>query len=452
MRSDPGVISQALRGGLPEGRDFCVAFSGGRDSTVLLHAMASLMAAGRSRVRAVHVNHGLQDAAREWELHAAAVAARLEVPCAIRRVLVPEDTGQGVEAAARAARYDALRDELRPGEYLLTAHHADDQLETVLLHLLRGSGVSGLLGIPRDAGFGAGRLCRPLLDVPAEALQIYASAVLGPAGISWLADPMNSDPAYERGYIRHEVTPVLRRRYPAVARAAGRSAALAAEAAELLDELARADAAQALSGDKLELELLRAWSPARQRNLVRNLARGRGWAVPPERRLREGMAQLLGAAPGKQPVLRWGGHEIRRFREHLYLLDAGVPGQTADITPLDWRRGESLNLGCPRGTLSLRPSPSAGAGLAPEIVANTLQVAFRGGGERVRVEGDRHHRTLKYLFQTHGVVPWMRCHVPLVLAGNELAAVGDLWIADWAVAGPTVAGLDIDWGDHAPIC
>lgn len=451
MRSDSGDVSQALTGSLPEGRRFCIAFSGGRDSTVLLHAMVGLMAAGRCEVRAVHVNHGLQDPASEWERHALEVAVRLQVPCTIRRVVVPVDTGQGIEAAARSVRYDALRDELRPGECLLTAHHADDQLETVLLHLLRGSGVSGLLGIPRDAQFGFGRLRRPLLDVPAVALQAYASDILEPAGISWLTDPMNSDPAYDRGYIRHQVVPVLLRRYPAAARAAGRSAVLAAEAADLVDELARADAEVSLTGDRLNLAQLRARSPARQRNLVRYLARDRGWSVPPERRLREGMAQLLGAAPGKQPVLRWAGHEIRRFRENLYLLDAGVPGRGADDTSLEWQRGGTLNLGYPRGTLSFRPARGQGTGLAPEVVAHGLRVTFRAGGERVRVEGDRHHRTLKYLFQAHGVLPWMRCHVPLVLAGNELAAVGDLWTADWAVAGPSIAGLEIDWRDHAPI-
>jgi tRNA(Ile)-lysidine synthase len=451
MRPDTGPISQALLHGLPSGAVLCVAFSGGRDSTVLLHALARLRVSRRFELRAVHVNHGLQASARDWELHAADVATRLELPYSVLRVIVRNDSGQGLEAAARAARYDALRNQLRPGDRLLTAHHADDQLETVLLHLFRGSGVTGLAGIPRDTLFGPGRLCRPLLDVPAAALQAYATAILEPEGISWLTDPMNADPAYDRGYLRHEVAPILRRRFPAAARAAGRSASLAAEAMELLDDLARADAELALSGDRLALAGLRARSPARQRNLVRYLARERGWAVPPERRLREGMAQLLGAAAGRQPVLRWDGHEIRRFRQHVYLLDAGAPDEVADAAPLDWCNGDTLELGGQRGTLSLSRSRRTGAGLAPGIVADGLKVMFRSGGERVRADGDRHHRTLKYLFQAHGIVPWMRSHVPLVFAGNKLAAVADLWTADWAAAGPSVSGFEIDWTLHAPI-
>jgi len=449
MRPDSDAIIQALVHGLPAGAALCVAFSGGRDSTVLLHALAGLRGSHSFDLRAVHVNHGLQASARDWELHIADVATGLDVPCSILRVTVRNDRGHGLEAAARAARYDALRNQLRPGDRLLTAHHADDQLETVLLHLIRGSGVTGLSGIPREVQFGPGRLCRPLLDVPADALQGYATAILAPAGIEWLIDPMNADPAYDRGYLRHEVAPILRHRFPAVASAAGRSAVLAAEAAELLDEMARADVKLTVTGDRLALAVLRTQSPARQRNLIRYLARERGWSVPPERRLREGLAQLLGAAAGKQPVLRWGGHEIRRFREHLYLLDLGPTGELADVAPLAWHTTEPLVLGNLRGALSF--SRRIGVGLAPEIVAGGLQVVFRSGGERVRTAGDRHHRTLKYLFQAYGIVPWMRGHVPLVFAGNRLAAVADLWTADWAAAGPSVSGFAIEWSLHAPI-
>ncbi|MDP2322655.1 MAG: tRNA lysidine(34) synthetase TilS [Gammaproteobacteria bacterium] len=449
MRPDSGLIHQALLHGLPAGAALCVAFSGGRDSTVLLYALAKLRGERRFELRAAHVNHALQAVAPDWERHVMEVATRLDVPCSVQRVVVRSDHSQGLEAAAREARYDALRSQLGAGAWLLTAHHADDQLETVLLHLLRGSGVSGLTGVPRDVPFGHGRLCRPLLAVPAEAVQAYATEILEPAGIGWLNDPMNADPAYDRGYIRHQVAPVLRGRFPAVARAAARSAALAAEAVAMLEDLARADAQLVLSADRLALAPLRALGPARQHHLVRHLVRERGWAVPPERRLREGMAQLLEAAPGRQPVLRWGGHEIRRFRQHLYLLDTGAEWAVADATPHDWRNRDTLVLGGPRGELGF--SPQTGAGLAPDIVAEGLQVMFRSGGERVRADGDRHHRTLKYLFQTYGVVPWMRCHVPLVFAAGKLAAVADLWTADWAAARPSESGLAIVWRRHAPI-
>ena len=447
MRPDP--VQQALLQELPPNAALCVAFSGGRDSTVLLHALAGLRHERRFSLRAVHVNHGLDGAAQGWQEHCAALAGKLAVPFSALRVAVRSHGGQGLEAAARDARYDALRSQLQPGEWLLTAHHADDQLETVLLHLFRGSGVSGLAGIPSGRPFGPGRLYRPLLAVPAEALNAYGANRLLPEGLSWLTDPMNTDPAYDRAFLRQEVTPVLRRRFVAVAGAAGRSAALAGEAAGLLDELARADAQVAMAGHRLSLAALRQLSPARQCNLVRFQVRERGWAIPPERRLREGLTQLLEAAPGKQPVLRWSHHEIRRFRHHLHLLDAAVPGSNPGNPPVEWPIPESLVLGGPRGELSLRPR--TGAGLSRAVVANGLQVAFRSGGERVRADADRHHRTLKYLFQSQGIVPWMRGHLPLVYADARLAAVADLWTADWAAAGPAENGLEIVWSKHAPI-
>ncbi|MEO8224356.1 MAG: tRNA lysidine(34) synthetase TilS [Gammaproteobacteria bacterium] len=448
MPPDSESIRQALLQALPRDGALCVAFSGGRDSTILMHALAGLRLQAGFRLRALHVNHGLQPLALHWEAHCMDVARRLAVPCGLLRVVTREG-GSGLEAAARDARYAALKEALRPGEWLLTAHHADDQLETVLMHLLRGSGVSGLAGIPRDAPFGAGHLCRPLLGVPGEALATYARSELEPGGSTWLTDPMNADQAYDRGFIRHSLTPVLRRRFPAAAGAAARSAALAAEAAGLLADLARGDAAAVLTGERLRLESLRQLDPARQRNLVRYLARERGWAVPPERRLREGLGQLLDAGPGKQPIMHWGGHEIRRFRGCLYLLDAAVPAAADGASPaLPWS-GAPLPLGSVRGALALEPG--AGAGLAPAVLADGLEVAFRSGGERVRAGADRHHRTLKFLFQSRAVVPWMRCHVPLVFAGGRLAAVADLWTADWAAAGPDQVGQAVVWSGHAPI-
>lgn len=448
MPTDSGSIRSALLNALPSGANLCVAFSGGRDSTVLLHALAGLRESASFTLRAAHVNHQLQEASNDWEEHSAATARQLGVPFIAHRVVVCDRSKQGVEAAARDARYAVLSGQLRTGERLLTAHHADDQLETVLLHLMRGSGVTGLAGIPRDAVVGAGRLCRPLLGVDAEAIEAYAQTILRPQGIAWLQDPMNADEAYDRGFLRQSVTPVMRQRFPAAARAAGRSAVLAAEAAELLDDLARVDDLAVVDGDVLLLAPLRRLSPARQRNVLRFVVRGRGWALPPERRLREGLAQLLHAGFGKQPVMRWGSHEIRRYRESLYLLDGGIADAGAEDARL-WDGLAPLRLGATRGELAL--CEGAGAGLAPGVVAGGLTVAFRGGGERFRGSGDRYHRTLKYLFQSHGIVPWMRQHVPLILAGEELAAVADLWTADWAAAGPGERGLQIVWSGHAPI-
>lgn len=446
---DAAGIPEVLHRVLPPGIPVCVAFSGGRDSTVLLHAAAMLRERRSLPLRALHVDHGLQASSAGWARACVATAALLGVECEVVTVRVGDVRGRGVEAAAREARYAALRGRLRPGEWLLTAHHADDQAETVLRHLLRGSGVAGAAGIPARAPFGSGQLCRPLLDVPGSAVAAYASGVLAAGGIHWIDDPMNADPDLDRSFLRHEVMPVLRRRFPAAAGALARSAGLAAEAAGLLDVLARQDAAAAVAGERVAVAALRALDEPRQRNLLRWLVRERGWATPPERRLRTGLAQLLSAAPGRQPVLRWGVHEIRRYRDHLHLLEhaVGDPAPAEEATAWD---GARVDLGAPRGVLALVPGREEGPALSAAAVAAGLAIAFRSGGERVRPEADRHHRTLKYLFQSLGVVPWMRGQVPLVLAAGRLAAVADLWVADWAAA-PAARGYAIDWRDHAAI-
>lgn len=452
------VIRRALAQALPAGATLLVAFSGGRDSTVLLHALAGLRQACRFGLRAAHVDHGLQAQAGDWAQHCAVLAGRLGIPLLNLAVDVRDEQHHGIEAAARTARYAALKAQMRPGEYLLTGHHADDQLETVLLHLFRGSGVAGLAGIPASTAFGIGHLLRPLLDVPSRTVQDYAEHILRPAGITWLTDPMNADPAFDRSFLRHQLVPMLVGRFPAAAAAAGRTAVLAAEAAGLLDDLAVEDAKPVLDphdSHRLNLRALQALKPARQRNLIRFLARQRGWAVPPERRLRMGLPPLLEAGSGKLPLLRWGGHEIRRYRDFLYLLDVAVTA-APPAAPLPWSGRAPLELGHGRGVLSFKSGSAAThrtgvCRLDARLLAAGFAVGFRDGGERLRPAGDAHHRSLKYLFQSAGIVPWMRPHIPLLIAGGELAAVGDLWIASWAADSATNLredALEVIWSGH----
>ena len=436
-------IPQSLSQSIPGGTSLCVALSGGRDSSVLLHALAGLRELTHWQLRAVHVNHGLQSRADEFARHCEQFCAELDVPLLVQQVVTPKDAGRGIEAAARDARYAALRAGIQPGEWLLTAHHEDDQLETVLLHLLRGSGVNGLAGIPSASDFAAGRLYRPLLEVSRVSIEGYARA----HALRWIDDPMNADIALDRNFLRAEVIPALRQRWPVAARAAGRSARLAGEAANLLEDLARIDELAVMQGKNLSLPPFRALSTARQRNLIRSLARQRGWCTPPEQRLSAGLQQLLDARADRHPVLAWSDYEIRRFRERLYLIEVGVTvGQAEGHV---WSGEGVLMLGGMRGQLCLHEA--VGAGLAARVAGRGLRVAFRAGGEAVRSGGDVHHRTLKYLFQKHAVVPWMRGHIPLLYVGGELAAVADLWLADWAMARPGELGVVPVWEGHAAI-
>jgi tRNA(Ile)-lysidine synthase len=254
-----------------------VAFSGGLDSTVLLATLCRLDLP--VRLRAAHVDHGLDPRSGEWSAHCAGVAAALGVEFAGVRVAVDRASGEGVEAAARTARYRALGELLAPGEWLLTAHHADDQLETLLLRLLRGTGVRGLRGIVAFGPFGAGWLGRPLLDVTREELRGEAAL----RQLDWLEDPSNAEPRHDRNYLRMQVLPALRARWPAAAHQAQRLAEQASEAERLLEAVAGDDARALAESWHVPRATLAALDPARQRNLLRYLLRAVGIGAPSAR-------------------------------------------------------------------------------------------------------------------------------------------------------------------------
>ncbi|MBW7931675.1 MAG: tRNA lysidine(34) synthetase TilS [Gammaproteobacteria bacterium] len=436
-----GAIHEALAA-VPQAADarLCVAFSGGLDSSVMLHALAGMVPG--ERLRAVHVHHGLHADASDWERHCAQLCATLGVPYACCHVQVAA-AGEGLEAAAREARYAALFAGLAHDELLLTAHHRDDQAETLLLNLMRGSGPAGLAGIAAAGSGQHPRLLRPLLALPRGELLGYALA----AGLEWIEDPANADPRFDRNFLRHQLLPLLASRWPASGGALARSAGLCAEAAALLDELADADARRVVRAGRVVLEPFTRLTEPRQRNLLRRLARLRTASAPPERRLRAGLAQLLEAGPDRQPLLAWEGGEIRRFRGHLYVqkpLSAPVAGAAS----LAVRAGASLDSEGPGGRISLYRSRSGG--LDPGRLGAVLTLRYRQGGECLRPAGGSGHRALKKLLQEAGIVPWMRAHIPLLYAGERLVAVADLWIAHEAAAAPGAAGLRLRWDRHPP--
>ncbi|MGI9331267.1 MAG: tRNA lysidine(34) synthetase TilS [Gammaproteobacteria bacterium] len=429
-----GKVTESLQAALKQSgatsAALCVAFSGGRDSTTLLHSLARLHLG--VPLRAIHIDHAMHPDSARWAEHCLQVGRQLEVPVEIVRVQVAAGT-RGPEAAAREARYAALRAALQPGEYLLTAHHRDDQLETVLLRLMRGSGPVGIAGIRTLSSFAPGYLLRPLLELSGSQIQRYAVK----HELTWLEDPSNADVGYDRNYLRQEVIPRLSRRWPAAAQVGARAARLGHEAAQLLDELAVQDAVGIVQGDVLELTALRQLSGRRQRNLLRSFLRQRDLPVPGEAALDEGLAQLLQARADGAPRLAWPGGELRRYRERLYLLSRH-PDALAPPASRSWDTREAVELGPLAGSLAWLPAPDAPAAGPPQ-----LTVRFRRGGERLQRHGC--HVRLKNLFQAAGIVPWMRPHVPLIYAGEELLTVGDLWYADDWAHQPWAAGARVHW-------
>lgn len=413
-------VSRVLRELELDATPLCVAFSGGLDSTVLLYLLAQLR--GQSGLRAVHVDHGLHADSAIWAEHCASQCARLGVPLTTEQVSIARPSPHGVEAAARMARYDALRAASHAGEALLTAHHSRDQLETVLLALLRGSGVLGLAAMPPEIRRHGLRIVRPLLRATPAQLRACAEA----ASLEWLEDPANGDLAFDRNYLRTRVVPSLEQRWPGAAAAAVRSARWCGEANGLLNELAAIDLGDALEGNSLPVATLELLPPSRRRNLVRHIAERLNFPAPGAAQLDQVMAALLSGPGERASAGHWPGVVVRRYRDRLWWYAAADdPAASAADTELPWHAGTTIELSAGLGALEWQDAPD---GLRPELANATLWVRWRSGGERLRPRRKGASRPLKKLLQEAGIPPWMRGQVPLIYAEDQLIAVGDLWL------------------------
>lgn len=450
MRFDAALLDAALGQHLPDGASgLLVGASGGPDSACLLAALAELSAgtggylfAGRRLpVRAVHVDHGLQPAAVALGAATRALCRRWSVPLAVLAVDV-QARGESLEAAARAARYGALRLELGRGECLLTAHHAEDQAETVLLQLLRGAGVKGLSAMPACRPFGAGWHVRPLLDVPRQALEDWGAA----RALEAVRDPMNRDPRFDRAYLRAELWPRIAARWPGAAAALTRAARHFADAQELLDEGADRALERLRDGEALSVPGLRCLPERERVQALRRWLQSAAVPLPSSARLAEGLRQALTADADHLPAVLFGAHALRRYRDRLFLTAARAPV----LAPhREWRvcAGATLELGPGLGTLRWVARPG---GLDASRLPPAVSVRRRRGGERLRAGAHARTQSVQHLCQSLGVLPWMRDALPLVFAGESLIAVGDLWQdARWrAPAG--APGFECVW-EHAPV-
>jgi tRNA(Ile)-lysidine synthase len=433
MSFSAAAVRDRLRLHVPSGATgLVVALSGGADSAGLLAAAAG----SELPLRAVHVDHGLQPACAAFREACAAQCRTLGIALTIIPVDVHAPPGTSVEAAARDARYAAFANELQAGECLVTAHHSEDQAETLLLQALRGAGVKGMSAMPVCRALGAGWHVRPLLDVTKDQLR-----GLGPGAPGLIVDdPMNEDARFDRSYLRGSVWPHIAARWPGAASALSRAAEHASEAQTLLDEAAAADVARLRDGDSLTVQGLRALTPERQNNALRFWLHEAGVDAPPTARLHEALRQIFAAEEDHLPAVAWGGYALRRYRQRVFLT-------AADPAVLGERRwsaapGECVDLGPNLGTL--RWTVQSG-GLDPSRLPGNLCVRRRAGGETLKPGRHARTQTLQHLCQSQGVLPWMRDALPLVYAGGDLIAVADLWVdARWCVPAAR-PGLGIEW-------
>ncbi len=433
---EPNDLRSALERLAPADR-LLVAYSGGVDSHVLLFALCAYRARlGARELVAVHVDHGLSPYSVEWSRHCQLTCAALNVRCSVARVDARPRPDESPEAAARRARYTAFESIIQPGDVLLTAHHQDDQAETLLLQLLRGAGPRGLAGMPFVAPFARGRLARPLLDVSRHELLEYAQS----QRLNWINDPSNTDVRLNRNYLRATIVPLLKQRWPAATVTLARSARLCAEATEVLEDVGRldlnappTDRAETYAGAgratanvnaTLAIAKLKSLSVTRQRNLLKQWLHELDLPTPQETHIAH-ITAMIDASEDANPLVQWRGAEVRRYRDYLH---ASAPLPRFDPNrEYPWTVPNALTLPG-AGELSVRPV--TGDGVRASALQDAVVVRFRRGGEHFRPRGRRETHTLKHLFQDAGVPPWQRERIPLVYVGPELVCVVGYWIAD----------------------
>ncbi|MEL1263877.1 tRNA lysidine(34) synthetase TilS [Pseudoxanthomonas putridarboris] len=411
----------------------CVGFSGGLDSWVLLHALANDAQQRRHGLRAVHVHHGLHAQADDWAAHCQRMCDALGIGLLIVRVHVERDSGDGPEAAARRARHRAFADALDPGDILATAHHRDDQAETFLLRALRASGPDGLAAMRPWRAFAGGWQWRPLLDTPRAALLAYARQ----HALTWIEDPSNQRLDFDRNFLRHQVMPLLRQRWPHADETFARSAMLCGEASDLLTAEDAAALAQARTADPaaLRVDVLATWPASRRARVLRLWVEQNALPPLPAEGVAHIETDLLTAGPDARAEFAWQGAVIRRWRGLLH-----AERQRPALAP-DWQAEWDG-----RGPLAL---PDDGA-LALEGAADAfdapLRLTARHGGERITLPGRSHSHALKDVLQTQGIPPWERRRLPLLWAPDgALWAVGDLVLSDGCDAWLRQRGARLHW-------
>jgi len=414
-----------------------IAYSGGIDSHVLLHWLAQTP--WRDRLIAVYVDHGLQAASTLWGEHGRQQAQALGVPFRSLTVNARALPGESPEAAARNARYAALEPLLQTGDLLATAQHREDQMETVLLQLFRGAGISGLAAMPFSTAFGKGHLIRPLLDVSKSAIETYAAQ----QGLSWIEDPTNHESDFDRNFLRNEIIPFLKQRWPSLDKTIARSARHCGEAATLLNAWSQdaLSTMQATRDNSLALDAIARFTPEQGHWLIRHWLQNLGLKPPTQAQLQTIYQQALNAQATAAPEIILQGRVLKRYRQHLYCLQ---PQQWAPFVGEYHWPAEQPRLALANGAVVTRQL--ACSGIACTLWhTNRITLKARRGGETLKLPNRTGHHDLKKLFQEAGIPPWEREVRPLLYLNDRLAAVPGLWIADWAWGMTADARYALTW-------
>ncbi|MFA7553362.1 MAG: tRNA lysidine(34) synthetase TilS [Spongiibacteraceae bacterium] len=425
-------------------RRWLVAYSGGVDSHVLLHLLAHLPAQPNTHayplIEAVHINHQLQAPSAQWAQHCQQQCDSLGLVLHSVAVDVAQGSRRSLEEQARKARYQVFEALMQPGDVLLMGHHLDDQVETLMLRMLRGSGSKGMAAMLQTRALACGQLTRPLLDTPRAHIEAYAAA----HQLAWIEDPSNQQTDFDRNFLRLQLLPVLAQRWPQYRQTLARAAMLSEESAQLNTELAALDfntLGLSSASRSIPLRDIVTLSPARQKNLLRYWLQCRQFAMPSAAQLQAVLTDVIAAQQDAEPLLEWEGVQIRRFKDKLYAMEPLIEVDINRVYRWDLMRPLQIT-----GVGSLSVKATIGEGISTERLKNAvISVCFRQGGERSQPVGRAHSQTLKKLLQEHHIEPWLRHRLPLLYCDGELIAVADLWVCQGWQAAAGEPGYNVCW-------
>ncbi len=414
---NPETILQDITEQLRPNAKLWVAYSGGMDSTVLLHLLSQ--SALSSRVCAIHVNHQISPDAGAWAEHCVKVAQEFGTSCTVSKVQVI-NTGKGLESGAREERYAVFQKLLGQDDLILLAHHKNDAVETLVFRLMRGAGLKGLAGMRSKRLLGSGSLFRPLLGVTRADLLHYAQD----HQLRWVEDESNKDTQYDRNFLRHEIFPLLNKRWQNVEDRISRTAGWLEEADDLLAEFAEDDLVfcgrkKERFGESVSLDQYTVLSVTRQKHLLRSWCDRQGFTLPDAKQLAK-VDEVIYAREDAQPKLEWGGCVLHRYQGRLFLIRRFRVPQVQSTASLSVVLNRSISL----EDGSKLECVGRGEGVGSEMV---FDVSFRSGQQRCKPAGRSHSQRLKKLLQEYRLEPWLRDRVPLVFLNGDLVAVGDLF-------------------------
>jgi tRNA(Ile)-lysidine synthase len=406
-------------------RTYYMAYSGGLDSHVLLHLCAGIRNELPLKLCAVYINHMLSPYATQWSKHCEKMCKSLNIDFLSITINAQSMDGESPEETARLSRYAAFTKLLQSNDFLLTAHQQDDQAETVLLQLFRGAGPKGLAAMPKIKPFGKGFHARPLLDFTRNELKQYAEK----NQLQWIEDESNTNTHFTRNFLRHEIIPLLKTRWPTLTKTLSRSAEHCAEASHIIDEVAEKDLAgmtqryetlqvlhpfdlvpQSISHDIL-LKPILALTPARQRYVLRAWFNQLNFPIPSAIKLKQIQQDFFTAREDKSPYMQWKNVELRRYKNKLYVMQCLAPHNSLQSFVWDLKKPLFLpNIGELRTTLI-------------NLTIKEVLVRFRQGDETCQLPGRHFHHELKKLFQIWNIPPWERDRIPLIFLEDKLIAV-----------------------------